>query len=86
MNDTDRVNEWIDNNFNYWHSDRTEYWLSLNPICDENLDILPLKLQYFVNNTCEYLCDNGHIYDSFCIPRQMGDGRCDEACNIGTSI
>eukprot|EP01084_Bolivina_argentea_P077634 140859_1 len=67
--------------------DDTEYYLSLNPICNElneDIDVFPMKLQQFINNSgaCDYDCDTDAVYANLCAPRLMGNGRCDEACNV----
>ena len=66
INDIEMVNAWINENFD--PNPYTKYWLSLNPICSENIS--SYRLSNFVNNTCDYLCSSSyHLYADFCPPR-----------------
>jgi len=66
---------------------RTSYWISMNPICDENMTAFPPKLVSFLNldtacpvgNPCSLDIGNG-VADEFCPPRLLGDGHCDWQC------
>ena len=87
INDTNATHQWMRDNFHY--SSSTEYWLSRNPICDaydENATLWwPAKLQTFIENKCEYVCDaqmaSETVLDSICFPYRFGDGHCDQMCN-----
>eukprot|EP01084_Bolivina_argentea_P100501 180421_1 len=82
LNDTDATHEWFNANFSY--NTETEYYISLAPICDEDIASFPQILAEFINttNVCEYLCEVEEVTDTFCNPMTVGDGRCDESCNI----
>ena len=80
-NDTEAVNEWMEDNFNYHSLNQTDYYLASNPICAEDATDFPSNLQYFLLDTCEFMCDENRE-SQFCIPRELGNGHCDEACNV----
>ena len=71
-NDTESVHKWLNDNFDYLNN--TDYYLSLNPICDELM--VPSKLFLLLNNTdaCEYECSMRDDYFSahFCSPWTLG--------------
>eukprot|EP01083_Nonionella_stella_P268263 906789_1 len=90
LNDTVALNGWFEDHFD-WHSNQTTYYLQLNPLCESDLDSLdlyvPNKLRFFLENVaqCEHPC-NYHLHGAglvqFCSPFLMGDGFCDQRCNI----
>merc|ERR1712176_1298811 len=79
-NDTMAVHDWFDDNFLY--SADVDYYLSLNPICEEfveEMDLLPFNLLVFLNQTgvCDYRYNPGsHLTSLFCSPWEIGDGHC----------
>eukprot|EP01083_Nonionella_stella_P243035 847222_1 len=87
LNDTESVNMWFENHFMYHNDTDVKYWLSQNPMCDGLEDdgtIYPLKLQTLLRNSCDYYCDTSFTDEisTMCFPRLMGNGRCDETCNM----
>ena len=84
-NDTQAIGAWFDQIFAPRYDD-ANYWLSLNPICDNfQNDMYPSALVSFLNVSCtDNLCavDGGRILGDFCAPRLLGDGRCDYKCEI----
>eukprot|EP01083_Nonionella_stella_P168520 569140_1 len=84
LNDSDASLSWFESNFRF--NAFTQYWLSLNPICNDNTSEYPMTLRNMLlrNKTCEYSCEIDttelESFDSFCPPRLLGDGRCDFFC------
>eukprot|EP01083_Nonionella_stella_P016088 44970_1 len=62
-------------------SNHTEYYLSLNPICDQNITWLPNDLHQFMSKACDFPCDLSAVKDIFCSPRLLSDGKCDLICD-----
>ena len=80
--DGSEVQAWLDTHFAF-NAD-SEYYLQLNPICYEELDEMqiPLRMREWISSSCDYICSdlsNGHHAD--CVPRLVGDGKCDLGCN-----
>eukprot|EP01083_Nonionella_stella_P127286 385613_1 len=80
-NDTSTNAEWFNDHFQF--NNDTTYWLALSPICEEEREQYPIKLQYLLNTTCDYPCEVGSGKDTLCIPRMFGDGWCDGICQQG---
>eukprot|EP01084_Bolivina_argentea_P093119 167505_1 len=81
INNTYAINKYFDDTF-YWNNN-TNYWLVFNPICNNINNIsLPIKLQSFMNANvkCNHLCSD-NTQTTLCIPRNVGNGKCDAACN-----
>eukprot|EP01084_Bolivina_argentea_P182215 314615_1 len=92
--DVHELDLWFNNTF-YWNTNNaTNYWLQVNPICDNvTLTVpgqtMPKKLEHFIKNIarCTAPCSRitGHDSDflgEFCPPILFGNGVCDSRCNV----
>eukprot|EP01084_Bolivina_argentea_P013130 24602_1 len=82
-NDTLSINAWFDGNLQPQNKSYNDYWFSFNPICEENITSFPASLKHILSSSnCHHPCDVDSLYDKFCIPRKVGDGRCDDQCQL----
>ena len=65
-NDTESVGEWLNENFIF--RDDADYYLSLNPICFENVSFLSPRISEFMNKACDYPIglDHPKIRETIC--------------------
>merc|ERR1712062_92665 len=84
INDTLEFDDWLTDNFEY--SANATYWLVFSPLCDESYDFgSSSDLEIFVSDHCDYPV---YLLKYFvqCLPWQIGDGKCDAACNYHSSF
>ena len=53
--DTESVRKWLDENFVF--SNQTDYYLVMNPICDENVSFVTPKISDFMDRACDFPVD-----------------------------
>eukprot|EP01083_Nonionella_stella_P195392 719808_1 len=82
-NDSNAALEWLRDEL-VINSNIKEYYLALNPICNENVTWLGND-HAFMNQSCHYPCMGAKtvLQNQFCPPRLLGDGTCDTLCNNG---
>ena len=90
INDTDSIDQWFDTEFMWNNINQTTYSLLKTAICDEEIFLLPMKLQQFINetNACFDPCSGNNAdpdhhdisLSQLCSPILFGDGKCDLEC------
>ncbi len=74
VNDTDAANLWMEENFDFFDSDTTEYWLSFSTICDEigSVSMAP-TFESFLSIHCPYPFNVTSFteFGSLCMPWQV---------------
>lgn len=77
--DTVGVQSWLRYHFSF--NENANFYLQLNPICDEISSVESDKLRALLEKSCRYECSAG-VANSFCTPQLIGDGICEPVCNV----